>query len=185
MNSRYLRIILLNLIESLSPIIDLLKIARCVRALRFSWRRSSLGSVRGSWRQWWPRAEQEGESAREEKPLRASLVSYGAWPRGSRTVLLARSGEPRVPASLVVVVLCAAESAHIAVAEGRWRRARTVSRGEGRGRRATREGKVAGVQKWWRRRRRRGGEREKGLQRERVGRKGERESYNAPRVHCP
>lgn len=56
---------------------------------------------------------------RESRPERRShSVSYGAWPRGSRTVLLARSGEPRVPASLVAVVLCAAESAHIAV----WRR---------------------------------------------------------------
>lgn len=56
---------------------------------------------------------------RESRPERRShSVSYGAWPRGSRTVLLARSGEPRVPASLWSPSCCVQLRVHTS----QWRR---------------------------------------------------------------
>lgn len=51
-----------------------------------------------SWRQRWPRAEQEGESESRGTSPCASLVSYRAWPEDQGR-FYSREAEPRVPAS--------------------------------------------------------------------------------------
>lgn len=93
---------------------------RCVWALRFSWRRSSLGRwslVTSVVTTCWTR----GRVGQREA---TSCLSRIVWSvaRGSRTVLLARSGA----ACPCISSCCAAESAPVA-AEGRWRRTKTCS----------------------------------------------------------
>lgn len=121
-----------------------------------------------SWRQRWPRAEQEGESESRGASPCASLVSYGAWP-GDQGRFYSREAEPRVPASRRDAVAKRREERWFVqgarVAWGTERQRAKAGREVRRGRWG--EGNDGG--------------------KERLQREGERggSSYNAPLVHCP